>query len=139
MFKSIIENWYTYLLHIYFVMCNNKGYFCVIKTLIIVQIFLQFKTRFILRKFHANIGKFTYTIYFLIHNVQIVHGQFMISVPSNLALVLVDITICTILISLFCFLNNFYYNYCKLTLDFFDESESSLFSAILLVDVDVYL
>ena len=33
--------------------------------------------------------------------VQIVHGQFMISVPSTLAFVLLDITICTFLISLF--------------------------------------
>ena len=71
--------------------------------------------------------------------VQIVHGQFMISVPSTLAFVLLDITICTFLISFFFFLNNVYYNYSKLTLGFFDESESSLFSAILLVDVDVYL
>ena len=61
----------------------------------------------------------------------------MISVPSTLAFVLLDITICTFLISLFWVLNNFYYSYCKLTLGFFDESESSLFSAILLVDVDV--
>ena len=74
----------------------------------------------------------------LIHNVQIVHGQFMISVPSTLAFELLVITICTFLISLFWVKKNiFYYNYSKLTSNSFDESESSLFSAILLVAVDV--
>ena len=71
----------------------------------------------------------------IIHNVQIVHGQFIISVPSTIAFVLLDITICTFLISLFLFL---IFNFSStLTFSFFDELESSLLSAILLVDVDV--
>ena len=46
-----------------------------------------------------------YTI--IIHNVQIVHGQFMISVPSTLAFELLDITISTFLISWFSFFKQF--------------------------------
>ena len=71
----------------------------------------------------------------IIHNVQIVHGQFIISVPSTIAFVLLDITICTFLIIFYFFI--FYFFSSKLTFSFFDESGSSLLSAILLVDVDV--